>query len=166
MTNLAIHTENKSQKAPAPGNGNGNRMPMRSMLRDLLSWDPFREMEPFTFAEEPAFYARFEVMEDKDHYTFKADLPGVKESELNISLTGNRLLVSGKRESSEEKKGATYYLCERSYGEFSRAFTLPEGASAEGAKAMLSDGVLTILVPKKPGAQTKQIPISSSKTSA
>ncbi|MFO0576256.1 MAG: HSP20 family small heat-shock protein [Polyangia bacterium] len=166
MTNLAIHTENKSQKAPAPGNGNGNRWPMRSMLRDLLSWDPFREMEPFSLTEEAAFYARFEVLEDKDHYTFKADLPGVKESDLRISLTGNRLMVSGKRETSEEKKDATYYLCERSYGEFSRTFTLPEGAAADGARATLSDGVLTIMVPKKPGAQTKQIPISSGKTSA
>lgn len=71
--------------------------------------------------------------------------------------------VSGKRESSEEKQDATYYLCERSYGEFSRSFTLPEGASAEGAKANLSDGVLTITVPKKPSAMTKQIPISAAR---
>lgn len=164
MSNLPIRTENKSQK-PAPTNGSGLWNPSR-LMRELLGWDPFREMEPFTLAEESTFYARFEILEDNEHYTFKADLPGVKESDLSVSLTGNRLMISGKRESSHEKKDATYYLCERSYGEFSRSFTLPEGAAADGAKAVLQDGVLTVSVPKKPGAQTKQIPVSSAKASA
>jgi HSP20 family protein len=163
MSNVAIRTETKTQKA-APQNGNGLWSPSR-LMREMLGWDPFREMEPFTF-EEPAFYARFEISEDKDQYSFKADLPGVKESDLSVSLTGNRLMISGKRESSQEKKDATYYLCERTYGEFSRSFTLPEGAAADGAKAVLKDGVLTITVPKKPGAQTKQIPVSSAKAGA
>ena len=148
-------TEKKTQPAL-------NLNPWRKM-RELLNWDPFRQMEPFLSPQERTFMPEFEVCENKDGYLFKADLPGIKESDLQISLTGNRLLVSGKRESTEEQKGTTFYVCERSYGQFSRSFTLPEGADSEHMKADLSSGVLTIALPKKPGAQTKQIQVSSGK---
>lgn len=136
--------------------------PWRAM-RELLNWDPFRQMEPSFAAQELTFLPEFEVSENKDGYLFKADLPGVKEPDIQISLTGDRLLISGKRESAEEHKGETYYVCERSYGQFSRSFTLPEGADTGHMKADLSNGVLTIALPKKPGAQTRQIQIGSGK---
>ena len=157
MTNLAVRTENKAQQTPVNGS-----QPLR-LFRELLNWDPFREMEPFLLSTDRAFMPAFEVSESTDSYLFKADLPGIKDSDVKISVTGNRLLVTGKRESSQEQKSATYYVCERSYGEFSRAFTLPEGADTEHVKADLSSGVLSIAIPKKPGAQTKQIPLQSEK---
>lgn len=159
MSNLTIRTENQNINKPAPFVAPAMEWPAMRMMRDLLGWDPFREMEPFFVAPETAFVPMFEVCEDKDSYLFKADLPGIKESDLNISLTGNRLLITGKRESKEEQKGTTYYVCERSYGEFNRAFTLPSGADTEHVKADLSNGVLSLVVPKLPGAQTKQIPL-------
>ena len=159
MSNLTIRTENKSENKPAPVAPLAREWPALRMMRDLLGWDPFREMEPFFVAPQTTFIPMFEVSEDKDSYLFKADLPGIKESDLNISLTGNRLLITGKRESKEEQKGTTYYVCERSYGEFNRAFTLPSGADTEHVKADLSNGVLSLVVPKLPGAQTKQIPL-------
>jgi HSP20 family protein len=159
MSNLTVRTDNKTQPATTTNNG---WYPMR-MMRELLGWDPFREMEPFLVAPERAFMPAFEVSENKDGYLFKADLPGIKESDVNISITGNRLLISGKRESTQEQKGATHYVYECSYGEFSRAFTLPDAADTEHVKAELTSGVLSLVIPKKAGAQTKQIPVQGSK---
>jgi HSP20 family protein len=132
--------------------------PMR-LARELLRWDPFREMTSFGPSLEPAmaFSPAFDVKETKDGFTFKADLPGVKEADLDITRTGNRLSVSGKREADVEEKTDTYYAYERSYGSFTRAFTLPDGIDADHIHADLKEGVLTIVVPKKLEAQPKKI---------
>lgn len=137
--------------------------PMRAM-RELLRWDPFREMAPFpgfTGLEAASFNPSFEVTENKDSYLFKADLPGVKQDDIEITMTGNRLQISGKRESEQETKNDTIYTYERQYGSFARSFTLPEGADVDHAKSDLKDGVLTLVIPKKPGATAKRIAISS-----
>ena len=130
--------------------------------RDLLRWDPFREMTVYpTFPSEMTFSPAFEVKETKDAYLFKADLPGIYEKDLDISRTGNRLTVSGKRESEKEDKGDTFYAMERSYGYFTRSFTLPDGIDEEHIRADLKDGVLTIAIPKKPEAQPKKISVTA-----
>lgn len=138
--------------------------PVRTM-RDLLQWDPFREMAPL-FDWVPSFdVARwnphFDVTENKDAYVFKADLPGVKEEDIEITTTGNRLQVAGKRETEEETKNDTIYTYERQYGSFMRAFTLPDGVDLEHAKSALQEGVLTLVIPKMPSAQAKKIPIGT-----
>lgn len=137
--------------------------PLRAM-REMLRWDPFREMAPmFPTAFEPAeWHPSFDVTETKDAFMFKADVPGVKKEDLEITTTGNRIQISGKRESEEEKKTDTVYTYERQYGSFTRSFTLPNGADVEHAKSDLKDGVLTLVVPKLAEAQSKKIPISSS----
>lgn len=156
MTNLAIHTDtSKGSKTSALG---VDWTPLR-LMRDYFNWDPFRTMEPFSLTEERVFLPRFEVLENKEGYLFRADMPGVKDCDLNISLTGNRLLISGKRDCKQEH-GTTYYVYERCYGDFNRVFTLPEGADGEHMSACLTDGVLCLTVPKKPGAQTKLIPVN------
>lgn len=135
--------------------------PLR-MMRDMLRWDPFREMAPvFPNLERAAFNPNFDVTETKDAYVFKADVPGVKQEEIEITTTGNRLQISGKRESEQESKTDTVYTYERQYGSFARSFTLPEGADVDHAKTELKDGVLTLVVPKLATAQTKKIPISA-----
>jgi HSP20 family protein len=137
--------------------------PMRAM-RDLFRWDPFREMAPFAAAPElqvAAFSPSFEVTENKDAYLFKADVPGISKDDLEIMTTGNRLQISGKRDQETETKNDTIYTYERQYGSFCRSFTLPDGADLEHAKSELKDGVLTLAVPKKAGAQSKKIAISS-----
>jgi HSP20 family protein len=146
---------------------NGGQMtewdPVRAM-RDLLRWDPFREMAPmfpsFGTLDRSTFYPSFDVTENKDAYQFKADVPGVKKEDLEITTTGNRLQVSGKRDTEHETKSDTVYTYERQYGSFTRAFTLPDGADLEHAKSELKEGVLTLVIPKKPGAQAKKIAIS------
>ena len=129
------------------------------MMRELMKWDPFAEMFPTASHFESTFSPRFEVKETKDAYVFKADLPGIAEKDVEVTLTGNRLTVSGKRESRKEDKGETFYACERSFGSFMRAFTLPEGIDGEHIRAELKDGVLTIVVPKTPAAQPQKIAV-------
>ena len=126
------------------------------MMRDLVRWDPFRELNALG-TTELEFVPSFEVKETSDAYVFKADLPGIKESNLDVSLTGNRLTVAGKREEEKEEQDARYHAYERSYGSFSRSFTLPEGADTENAQAELKDGVLTITLAKKPEVKPRKI---------
>ena len=127
------------------------------LMRELVGWDPFAEMMPSYGQELAGFIPRFEVKENQEAYLFKADLPGVDEKDLEITLTGNRLTVIGKREAEERKENETWYAYERSYGTFSRSFTLPEGADFDHADADLKSGVLTISVPKKPEHQPRKI---------
>lgn len=133
------------------------------VMREMMNWDPFQAMTPFTnFSNlEPSWNPSFEVTENKDSFLFKADVPGVKKEDIEITHTGNRLQISGKRESEQETKNDTVYTYERQYGSFTRSFTLPDGVDLEHAKTDLQAGVLTLVVPKLAAAQSKKIPITS-----
>jgi HSP20 family protein len=131
------------------------------MMRELLRWDPFQEMRPLWGSEVANYLPAFEVKENKDSFVFRADVPGVKEQDIEVTSAGNRLTISGKRESEKEEKEDTYYACERSYGSFTRAFTLPEQADASHIKAEMKNGELTIVVPKVAAAVAKRIPVSA-----
>lgn len=137
------------------------------MMRELMRWDPFREMAPFSFGPgiERGWNPSFDVRENKDGYVFKADLPGLKQEDISIQLIGNRLQISGKRDEEKETKEDTYYAFERSYGSFMRSFTLPDACDTEHIRTDLSEGVLTVVVPKKAEAQARNIPISAGKKS-
>jgi HSP20 family protein len=158
MTTLSV--ERKEGDRPARFQS-FSREPMR-MFHQLLNWDPFAEMSPLWSGSEAAeFMPAFEVKETKEGFVFKADLPGVKESDLHVGLSNNRLSVTGKREQEKSEKSDTYYTYERSYGSFTRAFTLPEGVDADHVKAELKQGVLTIEVPKRPEALPKKVPVQT-----
>ena len=106
------------------------------------------------------------MKETRDGYVFKADLPGVKESDVEITMTAGRLTITGKRESEQREKTDTWYAYERAYGSFTRTFTLPEGADIDHVKAELTNGVLSIQFPKLPEAQTKKISLKPEKGKA
>lgn len=129
------------------------------VMRDFIRWDPFRELSRGVVGggEAAGFIPSFEVKETKDSYVFKADLPGVKQEDLDISLTGNRLTLSGQRQEEKKDESDTHYVYERSFGSFSRSFTLPEGIDVDHVQAELKDGVLNVVVPKKPEVQPKRI---------
>lgn len=144
------------------------------------SWDPFERLQQVMgldpvelmgqFIGEGAggglrFAPAFEVKETKDAYLFKADLPGVEEKDLEVTVTGDRIQVSGKREEEKRDEGDRYYAYERSFGSFSRSFTLPEGVNSEGVEAGLKDGVLSIHVPKREEVQPKRIQLKSGEKS-
>jgi HSP20 family protein len=124
-----------------------------------LAGDPFGMMsadEPSELELSPAF----DVKETRDSYELKADVPGVKEADLEVSMTGQDLAVSGMREMEMEEDGDHYWTYERSSGAFTRTFSVP-GADAEHVRASLDKGVLSIRVPKKPEAQTKKIAVTT-----
>lgn len=135
---------------------NGNRQLSRDPFgfRDLFGWDPFGDL-----ARQPSqvFAPRFEVKERADAYVFTADLPGVKEEDLDISLQNGVLTVSGSRNAEEKKEGETYYLYERSYGSFSRSFALPEMADPDKVEARLANGELVLTVGKRQEAKPRKI---------
>lgn len=133
-----------------------------ALMREVLSWDPFRELTP-NYAQRaiPAqtFNPAFEVKETADGYVFRADLPGVAERDLEMTLTQNRLTISGRREAEERKEGENFFAYERSFGSFTRAFTLPDGIDGDHVRADLKDGVLTVVVPKRAETQPRKIAI-------
>src|SRR6202012_5898887 len=100
-----------------------------------------RQLGPATCA--PAF----EVRETADRYVFKADMPGMKETNVDINVTGNRLSVTGTRETEQIEQTDTVYTEERTFGTFARSFVLPEGADVDHVQAALKEGVLTIVIP-------------------
>lgn len=131
-----------------------------SAMRDLMGWDPFQEMAPQRWRgseDRLVFAPAFDVKEGRDAYVFKADLPGFREQDVDINITGNRLTVSGQRESEHVEDTDTFYCSERSYGSFTRSFTLPDGINADQIHAELQSGVLTVQVPKAQEAQPKRI---------
>ncbi len=134
--------------------------PFRAM-REMMSWDPFRELSAFPAHDPATFAPSFEVKETKDSYLIKADVPGVKEADLELQLVKNRLTIQGKREAEKEDKGETFYTYERSYGSFARSFTLPDGIDSEHLKAELKDGVLTVVLPKSPEVKPKKIALTA-----
>jgi HSP20 family protein len=128
------------------------------LMRDFLRWDPLRELDLTT--PTGAFMPSFDVKEGPDAYLFKADLPGILEADLEINMEGSRLTVSGKRELETIKDGERIHLTERSHGTFSRTFTLPEDVNSEKVVAELRNGVLTLMVPKRPEVRPKKISVS------
>jgi HSP20 family protein len=134
------------------------------LMRDLFRWDPFQEMRPAWSFETAAYAPAFDIKETKEAFVFKADLPGVREQDLEVTSTGNHLTVSGKREVEKEEKEETFYAYERSFGSFTRAFALPDFADAEHVRAELKNGELTIVVPKLAAAVAKRIPVATGET--
>jgi HSP20 family protein len=147
-------------------------------IQRTREWDPFERMQemmnldPFELMNQwltggggqrvPTFVPAFEVKETKDAFIFKADLPGVEEKDIEITVTGDRLVVSGKRELERREESDRFYAYERSYGSFNRAFTLPEGVDPDSVKAELKSGVLSLTLPKRPEVQPKRITVGTS----
>ncbi|MES2638475.1 MAG: Hsp20/alpha crystallin family protein [Myxococcota bacterium] len=143
------------------GGGDPFGMVRESMRRmqDLFR-DPLFEMDPIGFLEAgrlTQFVPDFEVRETQDGLVFVADLPGVKEDNLDITVVGNRLRINGRREFEQENRGDTWYTAERAYGTFNRTFILPEGIESDKVDANLENGVLTIRVPKAAQSQPRRI---------
>jgi HSP20 family protein len=137
------------------------------ILRNHHYWDPFRALAGWMADEslatsEPAFAPRFDVKEEKGEYVLSADLPGVKPEAVEIALEGDRLKVSGRRESSRKEESGQAYLSEICYGSFAREFSLPESVDSEHVQASLKDGVLTLHLPKKPESQPRKIAVKAS----
>jgi HSP20 family protein len=102
------------------------------------------------------------VTEDKDNYYVRAELPGIKSEELDISVTGDTLSIAGERKISEEKGDVKYHRREREAGKFSRIVNMPSQINTAKVEAKCIDGLLSIVMPKAETAKLKQIVVKSS----
>lgn len=147
--------------SPALGPALLRRLEPLRWMQDVFSWDPFREMTAGLLPSGSLFSPDFEIAETSDGYIFTGDIPGLSASDIDISVSGNRLSISGKREQVHNAEDASYYCCERAYGSFVRSFTLPRGADLEHIVADVKNGVLTVVVPKSPETQPRKIAIGA-----
>ena len=97
-----------------------------------------------------------ETEETDDAYLVRAELPGMKRDDVKVELRGNELRVTGEVAEKEEGEGKAL---RRRQGKFAYRTTLPADADAEKADAQLTDGILTVRLPKAPQAQARQIEI-------
>jgi HSP20 family protein len=110
------------------------------------------------------FAPRIEIKEKEKHYTVCAEVPGIKESDINVSLSDNNLILEGERKSETKKEEEGFFSSEFSYGNFYRSIALDEEVNPDSVKASYKDGVLTVELEKvRPSAhKTKKIPIMKS----
>jgi HSP20 family protein len=106
-----------------------------------------------------------DVSESDREIKIEAELPGVDEKDVEVTVTDNVLTIRGEKKAEKEEKKKDYHLVERSYGSFARSVTLPFSAEPGQAKASFKNGVLSITLPKPPEitAKAKKIAISSGK---
>ena len=102
------------------------------------------------------------ITEDEKNYYVRAELPGIKADELEMSVTGDTLSVSGERKLPAEDEKAQYHRKERDAGRFSRIVTLPGQLNTGKVEARCTDGVLTVTLPKAEAAKPKQITVKTS----
>ncbi len=95
-----------------------------------------------------------EVVEKAKAYEVSAELPGLTDKDIQVSVSNGTLTITGEKKEEKEEEKKDYYMSERRYGSFSRAFRIPEGADAEKIEAQFKNGVLTITVPKTAQAQS------------
>ncbi len=122
------------------------------MMREMMRWAPFRE-------EQQMWMPHFEVRENGNSIRILADVPGIKREDLEISLHGNRLTVSGKREAEQRGKDDDVHTWERQYGEFTRTFALPDNVDIDHVTSGLHEGVLTIVAPLTATSKARKIPV-------
>ena len=101
-----------------------------------------------------------DIYEDKDNYKIKADLPGIKKSDVKISYSDGELSISGERVQELETKDAKCHRVERTFGRYYRSFTLPKEIKEDKIKAEFKDGQLTVTIPKADEVKPKEIEIS------
>ena len=136
-----------------------NLTPYERKINNINLWNPFRELDEIEknfFGNGNANVAfKTDIKDEGDHYLLEADLPGFKKDNVNIDIDDGYLTITATRKSEYEdkdKKG-NYVRCERSYGSYTRSFSL-DGIDSENIAAELVDGVLKLTLPK----QVKETP--------
>lgn len=146
---------------------------------NIVKYDPFRELRSlqdemtrlFTGVvpassgnrEEMAhgsWIPSVDIFEDKEHLVLEADLPGMTREDFEISVESNVITLRGERKFEKKAEGENYHRVERSYGSFTRSFTLPQTITAEGAVAEFENGILRVSLPKREETKARRIEIS------
>ena len=142
----------------------------------LVRWMPRRDMVSMQheinkmfnsfFGSDPAddFVAnwspRLDVVEDKENYIVKIDIPGMRKEDVKITLRENVLTVRGDRAEEAKRDDDTYHIIERRFGKFSRSLTLPTNVQPNKIEAKMNEGVLIVTLPKAEEAKPREINIS------
>ena len=140
-------------------------------LREIEDWE--RYLEDFFGrpmwrlpAEERGWMPALDVFEKGDKFVVKAELPGMKEEDIDVSVVGNTLMIKGEKKTESEVKETDYYRSERAYGSFYRSVPLPSTVDADKIKADFEDGVLEVSLPKSAAIKPKKIAVSARKKPA
>ena len=146
---------------------------------ELVSWEPFQGLNHIQSRINDLFDDTFgrsrgpqnsggvwvppvDILESKDSYLIRAELPGMKKEDCNLELHERTLSLSGERKFDQPANGVEYHRVERLAGKFSRSFSLPQTVKSDAIKATYRDGILEIHVPKADEAKPKQIAINVS----
>jgi HSP20 family protein len=101
-----------------------------------------------------------DITETEDRVFIKAELPGIEDKDIELSLSGNMLTIRGEKKHAKEEKGENHYLGDRFYGSFRRTFQLPVDIEPDKTEATFDKGVLKISVPKVEESKSKKIEIN------
>ena len=101
-----------------------------------------------------------DISEDDKEFLVKAELPDVKREDIKVNVENGVLTITGERKFEKEEKGKKYHRIERSYGSFTRSFTLPEAVKADKVAAEFKDGLLHVRLPKDESAKPKNIAVN------
>jgi HSP20 family protein len=150
----------------------------RFSFSEYPTWSPFRQLSTLRdeidrLFESPlnllttssqqflnGWLPAIDLYEDNDHYMLKAELPGMRKEDIDISLHGEVLTLSGERKEDERLVKAQVYRSERFLGKFQRTFTLPMPIAADKVQASYQDGILTVELPKAEEAKPRQISVN------
>jgi HSP20 family protein len=100
-----------------------------------------------------------DIYEDQNAIVLEADLPGLKAGDFKLTIENNSLTLSGERRFDREEKGENWHRVERSYGSFTRIFTLPSTVKVDEVNAEYKDGVLRVTLPKREEVKARQIQV-------
>jgi HSP20 family protein len=127
---------------------------------DRLFERPWAPRWPGFYVEPLAdWMPKMDVAETADTVTVTLEVPGVDETEIGITLDDQMLVIKGEKKEDTEEKDGRYYRTERAYGAFTRVVHLPVPVMAETTLARFKNGVLTVTMPKAPGAKAATIPV-------
>ena len=145
---------------------------------ELVRWEPFEGLNKIQFRINDLFDETLgrsraqqtftagvcnppvDILESKDAYLIRAELPGMKKEDFNVEVNDGNLTLSGERKLEEPATGVEYHRVERVAGKFSRSFYLPQTVKQDGIKATYRDGILEVHVPKAEEAKPRQITVS------
>lgn len=133
----------------------------------LTRWDPFAPLSEMSRLQDLArqaqqsFRPAVDIVEHPDAFEVRAEVPGMKAEDIHLDVEKNVLTLRGERQLEEVTEKSDYKRVERSYGTFTRSFTLPETVDDEHIEAKLNDGVLTVRLPKREAPSARRIEVSS-----
>jgi HSP20 family protein len=131
------------------------RFPELSELRSRFD----RVLDEAASGEERTWSPRVDLVRDEDRIVLRADVPGIKPEDIEVSIEEGVLTVSGEHEESTEEKREKFIRRERRFGSFSRSLTLPQGVDPESVEAECTDGVLEVTIPAPERPESRKVEI-------